>query len=142
MDMYMYIQGTALEIQIATHWKLISHRMMALPPVLSPSSVFSPSSVSLCCHCHKGKYGMCSKNVISLSCISLCNLGMRNLGIVCTVFIYFNSVLIGQGMDVCLCFSFLVLSCVGRHLMIPWSAILGSNKTSKIYVVSEIRYEL
>jgi hypothetical protein len=38
----MYTQGNPTEIQIPAYWKLIRRSMIALPPVLSPSSILPP----------------------------------------------------------------------------------------------------
>jgi hypothetical protein len=38
----MYTQGNPTEIQTPAHWKLIVRSMIALPPVLLPSSILLP----------------------------------------------------------------------------------------------------
>ena len=38
-QIYMYVQGSPVEVQTPKQWKLISHSMIAPPPALSPSSI-------------------------------------------------------------------------------------------------------
>jgi hypothetical protein len=61
-QLYGFIQGSPIEIQIASHWYLITCSMTALPPVLLTSSnipLFSSYVVI-----PAGKNWACLKNVI------------------------------------------------------------------------------
>jgi hypothetical protein len=42
--LYMYVQGSPVEIQTPAHWNLIGRSMTAPPPVLSPNSILPPPS--------------------------------------------------------------------------------------------------
>ena len=44
LPLYMYRQGSPVEIQTQTRWNLIGRTMIARPPVLSPSSILPPPS--------------------------------------------------------------------------------------------------
>jgi hypothetical protein len=43
-QLYVYIQGSSVEIQTPTDWNLISHSMTALLPVLVLSNILLPTS--------------------------------------------------------------------------------------------------
>ena len=65
-QLYLYIQGSPVEIHILAHWNLIVRSMTALPPVLSPNSILRLPS-SHCAFIPAGEnLGMSLKNILIL----------------------------------------------------------------------------